>query len=149
MWKSRLHLPCRGCQGANAAVNEVCAAARAPHTPPARSPAPGTPGSSCPPSSPLPGPFLPLGPPPERPRLPDPSRGTFSAGPRRSVPLSPAPLPPERPAVVRGRSGTGRRRGSLRLLWEPLRPSPTFPEAETAAAGAAHRVPGQRDSPRP
>lgn len=31
----RYALPCRGCQGVNAAVNEVCAAARAAHTPPA------------------------------------------------------------------------------------------------------------------
>lgn len=135
-------------------------------------PAPGTSGSCCPPRSTLPGPFLPQRPPPER---PPPPRGTLSAGCRhprypqpglsRYAPPPPPPLPGSAPLLLSspptgtplpesagggaGAKRDGEERGSLRPRWEPLRPSPTFPEAETAAAGAAHRVPGQGDSPRP
>lgn len=120
---------------------------------------PGTPGSCCPPQSASRG--LPPGASPSAGAVP--SRTTTQhprSLPRHPFHRAPAPaagsepVPPQQgllcpraPGMVRGRPGSGR--GARSGPSEPLRHSPTFPEAETAAAGAADRVPGQGDSPRP
>lgn len=86
------------------------------------------------------------------PRLPMPPEGAFPPSPGTAAGSKPVPPPqglpcPKAPGMVQGRPGPGR--GAHSGLSEPLRRSPTFLEAETAAAGAADRVPGQGDSPRP
>lgn len=83
-------------------------------------------------------------------RLPVVAEGSAPAPP----PLPKRPFPP-------GRSPAPHRSVSRREPFSPARPQllraarrrsstrPTFPEAETAEAGAAHRVPGRGDSPCP
>lgn len=91
-------------------------------------------------------------PPEQRPPPPRSSRGTLSAEPRlpqRGL----SPCPHNRDCAARKRRGwcggdPGRGEGCTRASLSPCG-SPTFPEAETAAAGAADRVPGQERLPSP
>lgn len=61
--------------------------------------------------APPPGALPPSGPPQERPRLPDPSRGTFSAGPRSSVPPQPRSAPARKRRRWRGAKRGGEAKG--------------------------------------
>lgn len=91
-------------------------------------------------------------PPEQRPPPPRFSRGTLSAEPRlpqRGL----SPCPHIRDCAARKRRGwcggdPGRGEGRTQASLSPCG-SPTFPEAETAAAGAADRVPGQGRLPSP
>lgn len=139
------------------AASAVCAAVRAggPPLPGARPR--GRPAAPARRGAPSQGPSsLPRGLPHSHPRtLPEGPfpPGTAAPGARsrlRALTASPAQLlQMGTPLPESSGGGAGRRGARLRPPWEPLRPSPTFPEAEAAAAGAAHRVPGQGDSPCP